>query len=91
MVGNKLDLDSERQISTSEGQSYANETNLLFSETSARTGEHVGEAFIKIAKKLPKTDQHLASPRLAAASDTRRRIDFGRGAERDSSTVNRCC
>lgn len=88
LVGNKLDLDGERQISTEEGQAYADEANLLFTEASARNGNNVSDAFLKIAHKLPKTDQQLASPRLAADG---RRLDLGRGGSFADRSQNKCC
>ncbi|KAJ2169193.1 Vacuolar protein sorting-associated protein 21 [Coemansia sp. RSA 562] len=62
LVGNKLDLvDSEeeadetelgRQVQTETARAYAQEMNLLFIETSAKTGTGVVETFTEIAKKL---------------------------------------
>lgn len=92
LVGNKLDLEAQRQVTFEEGEAYAEEANLLFTEASARTGDHVSEAFVKIAKKLPKTEQHLASPRMAPDS---RRVDLSRAAGSaayDGQTrASRCC
>lgn len=57
LAGNKLDLVTEqpdkRAVSTEDAQAYANEANLLFFETSAKTAENVKELFTAIAKKLP--------------------------------------
>ncbi len=89
LVGNKLDLaTADRQVAFEEGEAYAEEANLLFTETSARTGDAVGDAFVKIAKKLPKTDQQMASPRLPADA---RRIDLNRGARPASSSPSGGC
>ncbi|KAJ1854542.1 Vacuolar protein sorting-associated protein 21 [Coemansia sp. RSA 1822] len=66
LVGNKLDLvDSEeveeneeevaergRQVQAETARAYAQEMNLLFIETSAKTGMGVVETFTEIAKKL---------------------------------------
>ena len=51
LVGNKIDLDDrldsyiKREISTEEGQEFANNHNLLFYETSAKKGTNVKECF----------------------------------------------
>ena len=45
-------------------QTYAEEANLLFAEVSARTGEGVSELFDQIARKLPKTEQQVSTPRM---------------------------
>ncbi|KAJ2679163.1 Vacuolar protein sorting-associated protein 21 [Coemansia spiralis] len=42
----------ERQVQTSTARAYAEESGLLFLETSAKTGEGVVETFTEIAKKL---------------------------------------
>lgn len=53
LVGNKLDLENERKISTSDAQVFANEMGLLYFEVSAKTGENVQECFKQIALKMP--------------------------------------
>ena len=52
-IANKMDLHSERQISTEEGLKFANEEKGFFFETSAKTneGNYVNIAFDKIIDK----------------------------------------
>ena len=45
LVGNKLDLEANRSVSTSEGKELAEKNGLLFFETSAATGQNVSELF----------------------------------------------
>ena len=53
LVGNKCDVNSnERKIQTSKGKSYAQENNMIFYETSAKTGEGVKDLFVTIANKV---------------------------------------
>lgn len=56
LAGNKCDLPT-RAINQEDANAYAEENNLLFMETSAKTAANVNEIFMAIAKKLPKTDQ----------------------------------
>ncbi|RYP79179.1 hypothetical protein DL771_000157 [Monosporascus sp. 5C6A] len=57
-----------RKISTEEAQTYAEEENLLFFETSAKTGHNVSEVFTAIANAIPETS--LKSTRGPGASNT---------------------
>lgn len=46
LIGNKDDLKTEREVSTEEGQEFADKHNLMFMETSAKTGHNIENAFI---------------------------------------------
>jgi len=69
LAGNKLDLGTDqpdkRAIATADAEAYANEANLLFFETSAKTSENVRELFTAIAKKLPLDQAGPRNPRAA--------------------------
>jgi len=56
LAGNKLDLANKRAVSYEEAKQYADETSLLFMETSAKTAANVMDIFTSIAKKLPKNE-----------------------------------
>lgn len=51
-VGNKKDLEEQREISSEEGRSFAASENLMFFETSAKTGESVKEVFDQLAREI---------------------------------------
>jgi small GTP-binding protein len=46
LVGNKI--DSQREVTKEEGQQLAAKYDILFSETSAKTGEYVDKCFTKL-------------------------------------------
>lgn len=52
LVGNKLDLAASREVSTEDARAYALESNLLFLEASAKTGESVVDVFTEIGMIL---------------------------------------
>ena len=56
LVGNKLDLANKRAVENNEAKMFADENNLLFMETSAKTAINVVEVFTAIATRLPKSD-----------------------------------
>lgn len=56
LVGNKVDLvkeeDNLRQVSHREGQDFATEHDLLFTEASAKSGENVDKLFVNLGKEI---------------------------------------
>ncbi|KAK4336677.1 hypothetical protein RND71_043979 [Anisodus tanguticus] len=52
LIGNKSDLDAQRDVSYDEAKAFADENGLIFIEASAKTGVNVEEAFLKTAKKI---------------------------------------
>jgi Ras-related protein Rab-5C len=48
LCGNKLDLAARRQVTQEEAQKYAEEENLMWTETSAKSGEGVADVFTAI-------------------------------------------
>ena len=52
LVGNKIDNIDNRVVTTQEGQGIANEYNLQFYETSAKTGDNIDIAFNDLIKKV---------------------------------------
>eukprot|EP00792_Barthelona_sp_PAP020_P004109 TRINITY_DN1891_c0_g2_i1.p1 TRINITY_DN1891_c0_g2~~TRINITY_DN1891_c0_g2_i1.p1 ORF type:complete len:207 (-),score=62.01 TRINITY_DN1891_c0_g2_i1:73-663(-) len=52
LIGNKTDLDKERQVTTEEGLEFATERGISFIETSAQSGENVLKAFELLGSKI---------------------------------------
>lgn len=61
LIGNKIDKENVRQVSTKQGEDMAAEYDLLFFETSAKTGSNVDsmfeEAVNQIVKKIKDMDK----------------------------------
>jgi small GTP-binding protein len=52
IVGNKMDREKEREITTDEVREYAEEQEILFMETSAKKDINIKELFKEIAAKI---------------------------------------
>uniref|UniRef100_U5EJ77 small monomeric GTPase n=1 Tax=Corethrella appendiculata TaxID=1370023 RepID=U5EJ77_9DIPT len=52
LVGNKRDMEEARQVTFLEASNFAQENELIFLETSAKSGENVEEAFLKCSKTI---------------------------------------
>ena len=48
-------MDSSRKVQTEEAEQYARDSDIIYLETSAKTGHNVHQLFVEIANKLPKT------------------------------------
>lgn len=49
LIGNKVDLNHRRVVTTEEGQKFAQDNGLIFIETSAKTAANVEEVFFFIS------------------------------------------
>ncbi|XP_077150989.1 EF-hand calcium-binding domain-containing protein 4B-like isoform X1 [Ranitomeya variabilis] len=59
LLGNKLDCDSERQVTFDDGQRLAQEHKLLFTECSAASGKNITEALIQIVRSLREHEENM--------------------------------
>ncbi|PIK41859.1 putative circularly permutated Ras protein 1-like isoform X2 [Apostichopus japonicus] len=55
LCGNKLDLESERQVPAADGEKEAKARDMAFMETSAKTGEKVTLAFEELIRRTIRT------------------------------------
>ncbi|XP_078098500.1 uncharacterized protein LOC144511918 [Mustelus asterias] len=59
LLGNKMDDDSQRQVSTAEGEQLAQENNILFYECSACTGHNINTPMVHLARSLRHQEEKI--------------------------------
>jgi GTPase SAR1 family protein len=52
LVGNKHDLQSQREVAFEDGENLANEYHFTFCETSAHSSYNVDRAFLQLASQI---------------------------------------
>lgn len=76
LVGNKVDLEESRKVTTQEAKEFADKNGLCHFETSAKRGTNLSELFMTIAKAVPLD--------LDKSSDTKKKLDQQKPAEKAS-------
>ncbi|MCJ1472287.1 Ras GTPase [Lambiella insularis] len=61
IVGNKCDLDAEREVSTQEGEAMARGFGCKFIETSAKSRINVDNAFSEIVREIRRYNKEMSS------------------------------
>ncbi|XP_064416545.1 ras-related protein R-Ras [Latimeria chalumnae] len=62
LVGNKADLDSQRQVSKEEAQSFTHENRIMYMEASAKIRLNVDEAFYELVRAIRKFQEQESPP-----------------------------
>lgn len=87
LVGNKLDLQAQRAVTTEEGRRLATESNMFFIETSAKDDINIGAAFCMLSEEIVGLHDRYNKPTVGSDEDdenaeqTRRRLR-GRNGEK---------
>ncbi|KAI8334198.1 ras family-domain-containing protein [Chlamydoabsidia padenii] len=86
LVGNKVDLadEEERQVQTEDAKAYAEEADLLFFETSAKSGLNVDAVFAAIAEKIPL--EYIMSNRNGGRPSGSNRVELSQPSTKTSGS-----
>ena len=68
LVGNKVDMEDKRKVSTEEGQKIADDNNLPFIETSAKSDININETFDNLVEKMDSVFSNLEKKDSVAIS-----------------------
>jgi Ras-related protein Rab-14 len=96
LIGNKSDLDEQRDVPFEEASAFAEENGLIFLEASAKTGNNVEEAFLKTASLIFQSVQDGSVDLSSDGGVTRRPtppsdpVQPGAGAEKPAESGS-CC
>ncbi|KAJ6227004.1 ras and ef-hand domain-containing protein [Anaeramoeba flamelloides] len=82
LMGNKIDLEEERVVSTEEGENLAKQHNIPFFETSAKTGENVEKCFLLL------TEQSLKKKHY---NDSSKQTKQTTNVEIETQPKKKCC
>lgn len=81
IVGNKLDLESQRSVAQEQAQEYAESVGAYYCETSAKTNDGIEEVFVTLATlMMQRHDQRIEQEQSQTSS--LRLLQSGRGANR---------
>ena len=88
LIGNKNDLEDEREIQSDEGKAFANRNGMQFIETSAKMNTNVNEAFETLGKLMIEFN---AQQKQAMAQDKKDKKVLGSSSGKNLNTKKGCC
>lgn len=93
LVGNKIDLDSERKVPREEAEAWARSQGMLFLEASAKTRTGIKQCFMEVVQKIVEDPELLVNtvpgrPKIALHENRSSRIS-GSGSMADDESA--CC
>lgn len=91
MVGNKVDLSSERKVSYEEGYQLAQEFNLNFFESSAKDNINVHESFLLLATQILELNKNNKTTQECGHSAQKKKESLKIGSEYEITNKNRSC
>ena len=90
LIGNKCDLEDQRQVTKEQGEEKAGKLEMAFMETSALSGENLDKAFIMMVKEVYKKchDEILAEGDLDIIEGGE---DINLAKKKENNEAKNCC
>ena len=88
LIGNKNDLEDERDITPDEGKAFANRNGMQFIETSAKMNTNVNEAFETLGKLMIEFN---SQQNQAMTQDKKDKKVLGASSGKNLNTKKGCC
>ena len=88
LIGNKNDLEDERDITPDEGKAFANRNGMQFIETSAKMNTNVNEAFETLGKLMIDFN---SQQKQAMTQDKKDKKVLGASSGKNLNTKKGCC
>ena len=88
LIGNKNDLEDERDITPDEGKAFANRNGMQFIETSAKMNTNVNEAFETLGKLMIEFN---SQQNQAMTQDKKDKKVLGSSSGKNLNTKKGCC
>lgn len=90
LVGNKIDLESERQVSTEEGSECAELLGVPFFEISAKDGNFVAQPFNKLGELIVEKNLKMFEEHVDDSSDNQN-VDISSTHKGENKYKSGCC
>ena len=88
LIGNKCDLTEDREITTEEGQTFANRNGMEFMETSAKMNTNVSEAFTTLGKLMIEFNSKTNTNQGQKSGEVK---TLKSNSGKDLNTKKKCC
>ena len=88
LIGNKCDLEEEREISKDEGEAFAMRNGMQYIETSAKNNTNVDQAFEALAKIMVEYSNKKAP---INEKNEKKTIKVNKGSDLMTEKKKKCC
>lgn len=76
LVGNKIDLEDQRKVSSEEAMAFAKEFGCTYIETSAKTGHNVNKLFEDLVRQIRENEQPKLNANSQQSKDKKKKNFF---------------